>query len=176
MNKKNGFTLVELMVVIVIIGVLAAVAIPKMMAATNKAKAGEGPQFLGSISRLQHAFKAEYNAYILATQDNKADGANTLPLDENWAALGMDKNPFSRYFDFAVAGSAGAAVVNFPVDNAAVNALDDFTATATLISKLGDATTGMTITIDDNDNKVASARELNLLVGSFGASVASQDP
>ncbi|MCL1946612.1 MAG: prepilin-type N-terminal cleavage/methylation domain-containing protein, partial [Chitinivibrionia bacterium] len=58
MNKK-GFTLVELMVVIVIIGVLAAVAIPKMMAATNKAKAGEGPQILSAISRMEASHKAE---------------------------------------------------------------------------------------------------------------------
>lgn len=37
-DKKNGFTLIELMVVVVIVGVLSAVGVPQLLAANDKAK------------------------------------------------------------------------------------------------------------------------------------------
>ena len=37
-GNKNGFTLIELMVVVVIVGVLSAVGVPQLLAANDKAK------------------------------------------------------------------------------------------------------------------------------------------
>ncbi|MGM0462430.1 MAG: type IV pilin protein [Fibrobacterota bacterium] len=62
MNRK-GFTLVELMVVIVIIGILAAVALPQMMGATDRARASEVPSMLRSIENAQNAYYASTGEY-----------------------------------------------------------------------------------------------------------------
>ena len=56
---EKGFTLIELMVVLFIIGVLAAVAIPLMVGRTDSAKWSEGKAVAGSIRTAARAYIAE---------------------------------------------------------------------------------------------------------------------
>ena len=56
---KKGFTLIEIMVVIVIMGVLAAVGVPKLFAMIAKAKASEAPTAAGVYIHLQEAYQAD---------------------------------------------------------------------------------------------------------------------
>jgi prepilin-type N-terminal cleavage/methylation domain-containing protein len=69
-RNNKGFTLVELMVVIVIIGILAALAIPKFTAASDKAKWSEVPSVLASYENAQLARLAETNALGSITAGN----------------------------------------------------------------------------------------------------------
>ena len=55
---EKGFTLVELMIVIVIVGVLSAVALPNFLSQTNKARASEAQ------SQISAAFKNATSLYL----------------------------------------------------------------------------------------------------------------
>uniref|UniRef100_UPI00286C562C prepilin-type N-terminal cleavage/methylation domain-containing protein n=1 Tax=Chamaesiphon sp. VAR_48_metabat_135_sub TaxID=2964699 RepID=UPI00286C562C len=71
-QSEKGFTLVELLVVIIIIGILAAIALPNFLNQGAKAKQTEAKQNIGLINRTQTAFRSEKQAFatsfdVLAT-------------------------------------------------------------------------------------------------------------
>ena len=59
MRSRKGFTLIELMVVILIVGILAAVAIPILRGRIDAAKWSEGKAMMGSIGTAIRAYHAE---------------------------------------------------------------------------------------------------------------------
>ena len=58
-----GFTLVELLVVILIIGILSTIAIPTLLNVTVKAKQTEAKQNIGLINKAQNSYRAENNNF-----------------------------------------------------------------------------------------------------------------
>ncbi len=63
MKSQKGFSLVELMVVVSIIGILAAIAIPNFQRFTAKAKQSEAKAALAAIYSAERAFHSEWQMY-----------------------------------------------------------------------------------------------------------------
>jgi prepilin-type N-terminal cleavage/methylation domain-containing protein len=66
---RTGFTLVELAVVIVIIGVLAAFAVPRFKASVERSKAAEAFNYLGGIQAAQERYHARQSTYATNLTD-----------------------------------------------------------------------------------------------------------
>ena len=67
--EMAGFTLVELMVVVIIVGILAAVAVPVYRYNIRRAMASEGMAMVGSVRTAQRVWFAEHDAYTKTWSD-----------------------------------------------------------------------------------------------------------
>ena len=153
--KQNGFTLVELMIVITVIGILAAISMPKFQQAADKAKAAEAPQMLRAIAGAQHGHRLVKGEYLNLGADS-----------HNWSILGL-KLPNSAYFNY----SATATPASGEIDNITLEyhpgEEPKFIATAELIRNFATVSAGEAITIDHTGEKDASPR-MRLLISTFG--------
>jgi type IV pilus assembly protein PilA len=62
-QREQGFTLVELLVVIIIIGILAAIALPNFLNQGAKAKQTEAKQIIGMTNRIQTVYRSENDSF-----------------------------------------------------------------------------------------------------------------
>jgi len=62
-NRRKGFSLVELAVVVIIIGVLAAFGVPRMLQAVERSKASEAFGYLSAVRSAQERYQAREGKY-----------------------------------------------------------------------------------------------------------------
>lgn len=65
MVKNPGFTLIEVLVVAIIIGILSAIALPSFLNQANKARQSEGKMLVSSHNRAQSAYRLENGQFAL---------------------------------------------------------------------------------------------------------------
>jgi type IV pilus assembly protein PilA len=85
LRKQEGFTLIELMIVVAIIGILAAIAIPNFLQYQMKSRQSEAKTNLQAIKTSEVAFQAERGCYIgIAQEGVVAPVANTKTVPFTW--------------------------------------------------------------------------------------------
>ena len=138
MSSKKGFTLLELIIVVIVIGVLATIAIPQYTKAVERAKGGKATSNLNLIRQAEHLYRANNDKYIAISNSNTVAGAGTefsaSDLNDYIELIGVDKDEDWIY--------------SVTVDNAAVP--QTFTAQA---KRDEGPYAGATITIDQ-DGKI----------------------
>ena len=101
--KRNGFTLVELMIVVAILGILAAVAVPLYRGYIAGAKRQEAKSNLETIRLLEEQYYADHRTYLA--------GADAAALKANLSGFEPGTN---LLYDYKVeAGSTGSIATSF---------------------------------------------------------------
>ncbi len=60
---ESGFSLTELLIVLVIVGILTLLALPRFMSVTSRAKATEAKLALQQLYTLEHSYRLEHDRY-----------------------------------------------------------------------------------------------------------------
>ena len=132
-RSEKGFTLVELMIVVVIIGILASIAIPKFSSLISKTKVTEAKTMLRQIVNLEKTYYLASSVYVAF-----ADG-----VDAN--AIGFtqpDVNTRRFEYNFVIVGAA-------PFDASIATATENVD-----VNGDGDTDDGLTLTVSNVEDVV----------------------
>jgi len=113
-NRKGGFTLIELMIVVAIIGILAAIAIPNFLRFQLKAKSSEGKTNLAAIRTAEESYYSEFGVYVSALAAPPLAGKNVkvaFSNIQNGADAGFDRLGWAPegfvFFNYMITTGAG---------------------------------------------------------------------
>ncbi|WP_374512464.1 type II secretion system major pseudopilin GspG [Niveibacterium sp.] len=112
-RRAAGFTLIEVMVVIVILGVLAALIVPKVMGRPDEARAVAARQDIAAISQALKLYKLDNRKYPTTEQGLQAlvQKPTVSPVPDNWKAGGyldkLPKDPWNSPYQYLSPGVHG---------------------------------------------------------------------
>lgn len=113
--RLRGFTLIEIMVVITILGILAALIVPRVVGRTDDARIAAAKQDIASIMQALKLYRLDNGAYPATEQGLKALLAKPTiePIPSNWKQGGylerssLPKDPWGNEYKYLNPGLKG---------------------------------------------------------------------
>ena len=113
--RTRGFTLIEIMVVITILGILAALIVPRVVGRTDDARIAAAKQDIASLMQALKLYRLDNGAYPTTEQGLRAllTKPTLEPLPQNWKQGGyierssMPKDPWGNEYKYLSPGLRG---------------------------------------------------------------------
>lgn len=122
---QRGFTLLEVMVVVVILGILAALVVPKIISRPDEARVIAAKQDIASMMQALKLYRLDNQRYPVTEQGLQAlvTPPTTAPLPTNWKAGGyverLPKDPWGNPYQYLNPGIHGEIdIFSFGADGA----------------------------------------------------------
>jgi general secretion pathway protein G len=112
-RMQRGFTLIEIMVVVVIMGVLAALVVPKLISRTGESKVAAAKVDIATIMQALKLYKLDNQRYPTTEQGLQAliEKPTGGPAANGWKAGGyvekMPKDPWGNQYQYLAPGIKG---------------------------------------------------------------------
>src|SRR5438477_7342409 len=126
MPMQRGFTLLEVMVVVVILGILAALVVPKIISRPDEARVIAAKQDIASLMQALRLYRLDNQRYPTTEQGLQAlvTRPTTTPVPPNWKAGGyierLPKDPWGQSYQYLNPGVRGEIdVFSFGADGVA---------------------------------------------------------
>ncbi|ATD59220.1 type II secretion system protein GspG [Janthinobacterium svalbardensis] len=112
-RRARGFTLIEIMVVVVIMGILASLVVPKLIARTGESKVAAAKVDISTVMQALKLYRLDNQRYPTTEQGLRAlvEKPTTGPAANGWKAGGylekMPKDPWGNPYQFLSPGVKG---------------------------------------------------------------------
>jgi general secretion pathway protein G len=114
-TRLRGFTLIEIMVVITILGILAALIVPKVVGRTDDARIAAAKQDIGAVMQALKLYRLDNGRYPSTEQGLRAliERPSTDPQPSNWKQGGyldrssIPKDPWGKEYQYLNPGLRG---------------------------------------------------------------------
>ncbi len=135
MKQQKGFSLIEIMVVVVILGILASIVVPKIMSRPDEARKIKAKSDVLAIQNALDLYKLDNGSYPSTDQglEGLVEKPSTAPIPSNWKQYlkSVPKDPWNRdylylnpgqhgdidVFTFGADGQPGGTGVNAEIGN-----------------------------------------------------------
>lgn len=113
MKVQRGFTLLEVMVVVVILGILATLVVPKIISRPDEARVSAARQDIASLMQALRLYRLDNQRYPVTEQGLQAltTQPSSAPLPPNWKAGGyvdrLPKDPWGHPYQYLNPGLHG---------------------------------------------------------------------